>query len=433
MFKLTTKLLAATMALSGAGIAFAADSGPLIELLVRKGVLNDQEAEELRTELAKDFATTTSAGKLNVGSHLTEFKLGGDVRLRHQTESQSPQNGTVSNERTRERFRFRLNGDFLMPKGWGAGFALETASSADSGNQTFENGNNDYDIYLARAYVSWRPNLNWMFVGGKQRNPFYTTDMIWDSDINPQGLSTIHTRFLAGKDTLEFRASQIIMDDNNESVASRPGRDAWLFAQQAVYTHWFGKDAIGNVVNSFVIAPGFMVYNDSVLSGLNNETPFNGSTDGLAIFTAPGEVNWMNVRGAGTSLKLYWDFAYNLEAERRVRRVYGINTTDEDPLAWLVGVGYAFGNGRVAGDYSIRLDYRSVGLGSVDVNLSDSDWAFGRVNQRGWKLGLTYNVTDWANLAATYFYTTDIHETLTHPVANLDKSQLLQLDLVVKF
>jgi len=433
MFKLTTKLLAATMALSGAGVAFAADSGPLIELLVRKGVLDDQEAEELRTELAKDFASNTSAGKLNLGSHLTEFKLGGDVRLRHQVETQAPQNGTVSNERTRERFRFRLNGDVMMQKGWGAGFALETAPAADSGNQTFDNGNNDYNIYLARAYVSWRPNLNWMFVGGKQRNPFYTTDMIWDSDINPQGLTELHTRFLAGKDTLEFRASQIIMDDNNETGIGRNGRDAWLFVQQAVYTHWFGRDAIGNIVNSFVVAPGFMVYNDSVLSGFDNETPFNGSTDGLAVFTMPGEVNWVGVNGAGTSLKFYWDFAYNLEAERRVRRVYGLATAEKDATAWLAGVGYAFGSGKVAGDYSIRLDYRRVGLGSVDVNLSDSDWAFGRVNQQGWKLGLAYNLTDWANVNATYFYTTDIRETLTAPVANLDHSQILQLDLVVKF
>jgi hypothetical protein len=433
MLKLTPRFIVTAATLCCASIAFAQDSGPLIELLVRKGIIDDQEAEELRAELTKDFASNSSAGKLNLGSHLTEFKLSGDVRLRHQVETQAPQNGTVTNERTRERFRFRFNGDALMQKGWGAGFALETAPAADSGNQTFQDGNNDYNIYLARAYVSWRPNLNWMFVGGKQKNPFYSTDMIWDSDINPQGVTEIYTHFLGTKDTLELRASQVIMDDRNESTPGRNGRDAWLFAQQAVYTHWFGKDAIGNVVNSVVLAPGFMVYNDSTLDGLDNETPFNGSTDGLAVFTMPGEVNWMNLAGAGTSLKLYWDFAYNLEAERRVRRVYGLTNADADPTAWLVGLGYAFGAGKVQGDYSVRLDYRSVGVGSVDVNLSDSDWAFGRVNQEGFKLALSYNLTDFANLNATYFHTTDKRETLTHAVANLDHSQILQLDLVVKF
>ncbi len=433
MFQLKSKLLATAAALFAASVALAQDSGALIDLLVKKGVLNDQEAEELRSELTKDFAANTSAGKLNLGGHVAEFKLGGDVRLRHQIETQAPQNGVVSNERTRERFRFRFNGDVLMQKGWGAGFALETASAADSGNQTFQDGNNDYSIYLARAYVSYRPNLNWNFVGGKQKNPFYTTDMVWDGDINPQGFAEIYTHALGGKDTLELRAGQILMDDRSESTAGRNGRDAWLFAQQAVYTHWFGKDSIGNVVNSVVVAPGFMIYNDSTLDGLDNETPFNGSTDGLAVFTMPGEVNWMNVAGAGTSFKAYWDLAYNFEAERRVRKVYGLPNEPKDATSWLVGVGYAFGSGKVQGDYSIRLDYRSLGTGSIDPNLSDSDFAFGRVNQEGWKLGLAYNLTDFANVNATYFYTTDKRTTQSGPVSNLDHSQILQLDLVVKF
>jgi len=348
-------------------------------------------------------------------------------------ETQAPQNGSVTNERIRERFRFRLNGDALMQKGWGAGFALETASAAASGNQTFQDGNNDYSIFLARAYVSWQPNRQWLLLAGKQKNLLYTTDLVWDSDINPQGLTEVHTRHLGSKDTLEFRASQFLMDDNNEALPGRPGRDAWLFAQQAVFTHWFGQDAIGNVVNSFTIAPGFMTYNDSVLGGLDNETPFNGSTDGLAIITAPGEINWANVNGPLTSFKFYWDFAYNLEAHRRVSHVYGLRNARKDATAWLAGIGYASGNGKVQGNYAVKLDYRDIGLGSVDVNLNDSDFAFGRVNQQGFKFSGTYNVTDFATFTATYIHTTDKRNTLTHAVANLDHSQILQLDFVVKF
>lgn len=431
--KTTSRILGLCAALACAGVATAQDSGPLIELLVRKGLLNDQEAEELRTELTKDFAANTSAGKLNLGSHLTEFKISGDVRLRHQIETQAPQNGSVTNERVRERFRFRLNGDALMQKGWGAGFALETASAADSGNQTLQDGNNDYSLFLARAYVSWRPNRHWLLVGGKQKNLLYTTDLIWDSDINPQGLTEVHTHYFGGKDVLELRASQILMDDNNEALPGRPGRDAWLFVQQAVFTHWFGQDALGNPAHSFTIAPGFMTYTDSVLGGLDNETPFNGSTDGLAIITAPGEVNWANVHGPLTAFKVYWDFAYNLEAQRRVRQIYGLRNARKDATAWLVGVGYASGNGKVQGNYALKLDYRDIGLGSIDVNLSDSDFAFGRVNQQGFKFSGTYNVTDFATFTASYFHTTDKRNTLTHAVANLDHSQTLQLDFVLKF
>lgn len=439
MFKLKSKLLATVAALFAAGVAFAQDSGALIDLLVKKGVINDQEAEELRAELVKDFAANTSAGKLNLSSSIADFKLSGDVRMRHQYETQAPASATgptVTNERTRERFRLRFNGDVTLQKGWTAGFALETGQAADSGNQTFQGGNDDYSIFLARAYIGWQVNQNFGVVLGKQKNPLYTTDLVWDSDINPQGVSEIYKTFLAGKDTFEIRALQDIVDDRDEKNAGPTGRDAWLFAQQAVYTHWFGKDSIGNVPNSIVLAPGFMAYNQSVLAnGTTNENAFLGSTRGLSIFTFAGEVNWANINGAGTGLKLYWDSAYNFEANRRVAKVYGLNTSvwDKDAFAWLLGVGYSYGTGKVQGDYSLKLDYRSSALGALDVNLNDSDFAFGKLNQEGWKFAASYNLTDFASLNATYFYTSAIQDNLTYTLANLDHSQLLQLDLVVKF
>lgn len=439
MLNLKSKLLATAVALFAASVALAQDSGALIDLLVKKGVLNDQEAEELRSELTKDFAANTSAGKLNLSGSIADFKLSGDLRMRHQYETQAPASAsgaTVTNERTRERFRFRFNGDVTLQKGWTAGFALETGQAADSGNQTFQGSNDDYGIYLARAYVGWQVNPNFGVVLGKQKNPLYTTDLVWDGDINPQGVAEIYKKQLAGKDTLEIRALQDIMDDRDEKNAGPTGRDAWLFAQQAVYTHWFGKDEIGNVVNSVVLAPGFMTYNQSAIANnTTNENPFLGSTRGLSIVTFAGEVNWLNVNGAGTAVKLYWDSAYNLEANRRVSKVYGLNTTvwDKDPFAWLLGVGYSFGSGKTQGDYSLKLDYRSVGLGSVDVNLNDSDFAFGKLNQEGFKFQASYNLTDFASLNATYFHTAAKQNNLTHSLANLDHSQLLQLDVIVKF
>jgi hypothetical protein len=439
MLKLHSKWLALlTGALVATSSLLAQDSGPLLNLLVAKGIITDQEAEDLRAELVKDYAANTSAGKLNLSSSLTEFKLSGDVRIRHQMENQAPETASgkplVSNERTRERFRFRFNGDAILQKGWGAGFALETASAADSGNQTFQDANNDYSLYLARAYVSYQMNPNLSFAAGKTRNPFYTTDLVWDADINPQGVNENYKIAIGAKDSFEIRAMQLIMDDRAETAIGPAGRDAWLFVQQAVYTRYFGKDSLGNQVNSLILAPGFMTYNDSTIDGAENETPFNGSTRGLAALTFAGEVNWLNVRGAGTGLKLYWDAAYNLESNTRLR-AYGLSPTawDNDPLAWLFGVGYSFGTGKVQGDYSLRIDYREIGLGSVDPNLNDSDFAFGRLNQKGWKAGLSYNLTDFANVNVAYFYTDAIQDKLINPVANLDHSQTLQLDLVLKF
>ena len=73
--RFTLKCLAVIAGFSvSAGALLAQDSGPLIDLLVKKGVVSDQEAEVLRVELQKDFAVNSSAGKLNLSSSLSEFK-----------------------------------------------------------------------------------------------------------------------------------------------------------------------------------------------------------------------------------------------------------------------------------------------------------------------------------------------------------------------
>ena len=48
MFNLKSKMFAGLAALVCATAALAQDSGPLIDLLVKKGIINDQEGEDLR-------------------------------------------------------------------------------------------------------------------------------------------------------------------------------------------------------------------------------------------------------------------------------------------------------------------------------------------------------------------------------------------------
>ena len=55
--------VAATSLLFGGITARAQDNGALLDLLVRKKIITDQEAEELRGELTKDYSQTP-AGKL---------------------------------------------------------------------------------------------------------------------------------------------------------------------------------------------------------------------------------------------------------------------------------------------------------------------------------------------------------------------------------
>ena len=79
--KLNLAALAGLMLLAAAP-ARAQDGGALLDLLVKKGIVSNQEAEDLRVQLMKDFTANTSAGKLNLSSAVSDFKLSGDMRIR---------------------------------------------------------------------------------------------------------------------------------------------------------------------------------------------------------------------------------------------------------------------------------------------------------------------------------------------------------------
>ena len=83
--------LATTFLLSGV-TARAQDAGALLDLLVRKKLINDQEAEEVRAELTKE-AATTSGGKWKLSTPITEIELYGDARVRYEYRGGETDNG----------------------------------------------------------------------------------------------------------------------------------------------------------------------------------------------------------------------------------------------------------------------------------------------------------------------------------------------------
>lgn len=433
-------LAAVALAVGLPGLALAQDrTQPLIELLVRKGIINDAEAAELRAELdatapaapAPAAPAAAPASKLALGGAVKELRLAGDLRLRHETQTQQATPGGAETRRVRERFRLRFGTDVTLQRGWTTGFALETGSAADSGNQTFQNGFDDFELFLARAYVGYKFNDHWRFVGGKQRNPFVSNELMWDGDIHPQGLAQLFQREVGEGGTLELKAAQFIVDDRNEARAGPEGDDAWMFMQQAVY-----RLAAAERRPELEVAPGLLLYNDSRVDGQGAAAAFEGTTRYLTLLNLPAAVAWKGV-GANpkSELRLYGELTYNFEADNRVYVAYGApRAFDSDPLAWLAGVVYQTGGGRDAGTWAMRAEYRSIGLGSLDPNINDSDFAGSSLNQRGVRLGLVYNLTEFAALAATYYRTRAIQEGLPAlAVAALHESEVLFLDLSVRF
>jgi len=505
------------------------ETSALIDMLVCKKVLTAKEADCLRADLIQE-KEKSSADKIKLSGPVTELKLYGDLRFRFQYDNVDPQVGTFiqdpnlflnpvlgryvnrktgqidpdnehfidrkhgtfldpgnGDQRDRWRFRLRLNADFTLKDNWFGGVQLQTSINSDSGNQTYDGGFRNYETYISRAFAGWNA-ADWLtLVVGKQVNPFYTTDLVWDPDINPSGLTEtvrFHKLFSCGEEetvtlapdgktvlsvtrsrlecpwTLTLVAGQFIFDDNQEFNPSGFNTDAYLFEGQLIASYKFCDKA------KLTFAPAYLRYNSAQVNTVWNQQGFaqliNGTaTDGLPL--GWGETrNLSIIQGPGDfsfticdwKFKVLWDVAYNTLGAKRINDTYVFpirdtkgniiafdhvdSHTKKDNLAWLAGL--QIGENVKKGDWSLLVNYRQVGLGSIDPNLNDSDWAQSRLNMAGWKASLAYNFTDAVVGQVTGMIADNLRKDLIGgqttngaKLADANGVQVFQVDLNVKF
>lgn len=412
------------------------------------------ELEERLGESEKS-AETSATNRIKLSESLTELRLGGDLRLRYQADNRDNQvdppgqgddedRSPSSNQRSRWRFRLRLNADFKLGPDFFGGVQLVTSQEADSDNQTFENGFNDYGIYISRAYLGWNAN-DWLtIVAGKQPNPLYSTEVVWDADINPNGLSEairFHDMLATSQGgkawELTLNLGQFIYDDNYEGAFDNDdANDAYLFAGQLVGAYQLSTDV------RVTFAPGYLFFNAAEVTGVLaanafTDTDVSGETRKLSILTAPGDVAF---KLGKLPAKFYWDFAYNTAGEGRSEDIYEVETDHEvvDDIAWLVGL--QLGRNKRAGDWSINANWRQTGISSVDPNLNESDFAFSELNTRGFKISLFYSFTDFLNAGVTYMHAWNLRDNLVGgqatrdaAVADANSTDIFQVDVNLKF
>jgi hypothetical protein len=97
-----------------------------------------------------------------------------------------------SEDRNRLRARLRLAMNAKVTEGIRVNARLATGKFDDpvSTNQTLGNSNNPYTLVLDRAYIEKKTTYNEMTLwGGRMPNPWLSTDLLWDSDLNFDGLA----------------------------------------------------------------------------------------------------------------------------------------------------------------------------------------------------------------------------------------------------
>ncbi len=123
-----------------------------------------------------------------------------------------PQDGDRRYLNTREdrrnlwRIRARLGIKAQLSEDWIAGIRLAsgTDDSPVSTSDTLGNDMGKKNLWLDQAYLSWRAT-DWMTAtAGRAANPFVSTDLLYSSDLNFDGLSAVFKRPLEGKPVTLF-------------------------------------------------------------------------------------------------------------------------------------------------------------------------------------------------------------------------------------
>jgi hypothetical protein len=491
---------------------FAQDAGALLDLLVKKRLISDQEAEEVRAELTKETATT-SGGKWKLSTPITEIEIYGDIRLRYQynggqTDDNSPlarpANGIAGKddwqERERERYRLRLGLRGTLADDWFFGIRFETNASSRSTNVTFGDeatggpfAKNSDTVNVGQAYLGYKGFKDITLTGGRMPNPLVTTLMVWDPDINPEGLAeqwkhTYNFEFGGGstaaaesygkeggkgviapaapepfklKLDLFANFAQFVYDDSNpenplglRAVNSSsaggpthqtgqliPNTDAFLLAWQVGAKLTFPKNIFlqiaptiynytGNGDSFNIHYQGGSPFVTNAVSLAQNQTGINS----LLIFDLPWEIGW---KVGELPMHAFGDFAANLEGDARASAA-GHPGFGDQRYAYQAGLGV--GQLKQKHDWQLDAWYQHTEQYALDPNLVDDDIFDGRQNMHGVAVKAGYALSDAVILSVTWNYAWRINDSLGTggtPIAiginPLDQYQWFVADLNIKF
>jgi len=340
---------------------------------------------------------------------LEDLNLYGDLRLRYQGECFS---GRSEKSRNRARFRLRVG----LKKMWlddqmELGFRLASGSSDDptSTNQTFDDHFSEKHVWIDLAYAKYKPN--WLsgctIIGGKMKNPLVHTNLVWDSDVNPEGVWAQYKRRLGDLEPF-VNVGYFIMDEVHE------GHDTTLAAYQAGLNWKITKDVKWTIAGTYYDFDHF----DTSYRAANGNDVNDAGNLAAGQFHLINVTNKVGFKAFGLPMSAYFDFIHNC------------GDKDNTPGYTGQGNGYAVGlkvgKNKKKGDCSFDYKYAYIEANCTPGALNDSD--FGGANRKGHVWGAKYNVTDSLTLGGKVF--------LTEPVTGCRTNQrdiTVQLDLVWRF
>ncbi|MFP4472655.1 MAG: putative porin [Candidatus Omnitrophota bacterium] len=420
-------LLLAVMMLSGVSAltARAAEIDVLLNKLVEKGVLTPLEAQIIQDETKQDVAEQIAKGTHNtLPSWLQTIKLKGDLRLRYQADEKE----SDTSVRNRGRYRLRL-GAYAQPHpDLAVGMRIATGSSNDSRstNETMGDNFSKDDLWIDLAYAEYTPTTNFSLIGGKFKRKSYlwaATDLLWDGDINPEGVSAHVSYPLMGDTTLFGNAGAWLIDEKDGQSTS--DTDPFLHYYQGGMKMKSGNldGKLAAIYYGFDGVQGEPLDN-SAESNTVIDTVINEKDVGLLVYDydAVGASAEFGIK------KLFGGLPMGIDNRIAVFGDYIQNISDnvEKDSGFAVGAKFGHKSVKKPGTWQMKYIYAELEKDAFIDAYPDSDRYGGQTDiqahELSWKYAWKKNVT----FGLDYYHSDKLD-------ADSDAEDLLQADLLIKF
>jgi hypothetical protein len=359
---------------------------PLLDLFIKKGFVTQKEAEQVEAEA--EFNRTNqlasaafSPSKWKISEGIKNVELFGDIRLRYEDRSaEDSGNDRIDLQRFRYSVRVGLRGDVF--DNFYYGVRLDTGAnprssfvtlgtSANSAPYQGPFGKSNAGINIGQVYLGWRP-WDWIDVTvGKMPNPLYTTPMVWNGNISPEGFAE-RLKYTVGPADFFATFGQFLYADFNpnsankglgfNSGAGQKTDNIFMFAWQGGFNYHITTNTSAKIAatlynytglqrsSQFVQSPLSPYFGDTYVgegayyyaggSNLGYAPGYSGYSPGQAFYVTPGgyssvsfpfnqvgldhllvvEVPFeLNFKISKLDARVFGDFSYNLEGAQRAR------------------------------------------------------------------------------------------------------------------
>ena len=399
--------------------------------------LSDELSWEVKSQVEEkmDKVSALERKEARFPEWVERITLGGDFRLRYERDFfdsdngdfLDPSNPTQLLNSTKDtnyvKVRGRLNVKAQVNDKWQAGIGLATGNTTNpvSTNSTLGTSLNKENFVLDLAYLKWTPTEDLSFWGGRFNNPWLHTDLVWDPDINFDGVAFSYSPKLTDSTDMFLTGGAFPIQSMSLTSNSK-----WLFASQL--------GAVVRPADKIAARLGVALYDFEHTVGIVNDPANPGATDwtapqfqqkgntlmdidpSAAIKTAYASAfRELNITGM---LDLgYWDPTHIILTADYVNNL-GFNKQDVDQRTGVdvrqETVGYQFGAQvgypavRNFGEWKAFLYYKYLGSDAVMDAFTDSDFHMGGTNAKGWILGGEFGIAKNVWLSSKWFSTNEI-------------------------